>query len=223
MILLKRIFCLLPVAALILATGCVVKPYDYTAFNESKPKSILVIPPVNNSVEVNAPYIYLSTITKPLAEKGYYVFPVAVIDNFLKENGLPTPAEMNTIPLDKIREHFGADAVLYVTIEDWGQKYNVLSSQAVVKAHLSLVDTKSGKQIWDAHANAVQAQQDNGGGLIGALIGAIVGQIAGSLSDTTPALSRNANNLAINSEKRGLLHGPYNKPSSSQVTSTASN
>jgi hypothetical protein len=40
-------------------------------------------------------YIYLSTLTKPLAEKGYYVLPVAVIDQFLKENGLPTPAEMN--------------------------------------------------------------------------------------------------------------------------------
>jgi hypothetical protein len=37
-----------------------------------------------------------------LAEKGYYVLPVAVIDQFLKENGLPTPAEMNGIPLEKI-------------------------------------------------------------------------------------------------------------------------
>jgi hypothetical protein len=45
---------------------------------------------------------YLSTLTKPLAEKGYYVLPVAVIDQFLKENGLPTPAEMNGIPLEKI-------------------------------------------------------------------------------------------------------------------------
>jgi hypothetical protein len=105
-----------------------VKPYDYTAFKKSKPRSIVVIPPKNNSIEVNASYIYLSTLTKPLAEKGYYVLPVAVIDQFLKENGLPTPAEMNGIPLEKIREHTGADAVLYVEIEEFGQKYLVLSS-----------------------------------------------------------------------------------------------
>jgi hypothetical protein len=79
-----------------------VKPYDYTAFKKSKPRSIVVIPPKNNSIEVNASYIYLSTLTKPLAEKGYYVLPVAVIDQFLKENGLPTPAEMNIIRIIRI-------------------------------------------------------------------------------------------------------------------------
>lgn len=219
----KKLASIFSAAALVFMTGCAVTPYDYSAFNQSKPKSILVIPPMNNSVEVNAPYIYLSTITQPLAEKGYYVFPVAVIDNFLKENGLPTPAEMNSIPLDKIREHFGADAVMYVTIKDWGQKYNVLSSNTVVQAHLSLVDTQTGVQIWDADANAVQGQQDNGGGLIGALIGAIVGQIAGSLSDATPQLSRNANNMVVNSAKRGLLNGPYAKKEDPKSTTVASN
>ena len=63
---------------------------------------------MNSSVEVNAPYSYLSTISQPLAEKGYYVFPVSVVDTFLKENGLPTPAEMNGIALDKIVEVIGA-------------------------------------------------------------------------------------------------------------------
>ncbi len=75
------------VFAMLLA-GCVASktPYDYSALENSRPRSILVIPPLNNSVEVNAPYVFLSTITAPLAEKGYYVFPVAVIDRFLKEN-----------------------------------------------------------------------------------------------------------------------------------------
>ena len=81
----------------ILIAGCVtVPPYDYTALENSRPRSILVLPPVNNSIEVNAPYIFLAGISRPLAEKGYYVFPVAVIDIFLKENGLPTPAKDST-------------------------------------------------------------------------------------------------------------------------------
>src|SRR5210317_1864170 len=98
--------CIISVVAafVVLLSGCVAPtgPYDYSALENSRPRSILVIPPLNNSIEVNAPYIFLATITRPLAEKGYYVFPVAVIDAFLKENGLPTPAEMNGIPLDKI-------------------------------------------------------------------------------------------------------------------------
>ena len=69
--------------------GCVTpQPVDKSAFIASSPRSILVIPPNNKTVEVNAPYTFLAAISKPIAEKGYYVFPVAVIDTFLKENGL---------------------------------------------------------------------------------------------------------------------------------------
>jgi len=194
-------------------TGCVTpQPYDYTALQNSKPRSIVVIPPLNNSVEVGAPYVFLSTISRPLAEKGYYVFPVSVIDNFLKQNGLPTPAEMNTIPLDKIREHIGADSVLYVSIEEWGQSYQLVSSVTVVKAHLKLVDTRTGKLLWHSTAFAQKSSGDGGGGPLGALIGAIVEQIASSIIDHTPVLSRQANSHAVFNSVNGLLNGPYAKP-----------
>jgi hypothetical protein len=54
------------------------------------PRSILMLPPLNESTAVEATWGYLSTVTQPLAERGFYVFPVAVIDQFLKENGLPS-------------------------------------------------------------------------------------------------------------------------------------
>jgi hypothetical protein len=194
-----------------LIVGCAnveTKPYDYAAFRASNPRSIVVIPPLNNSIEADAPYKYLSTITKPLAEKGYYVFPVAVIDQFLKQNGLPTPAEMNTVKLDKIDQFIGADAALYITIEDWGQKYQVMNSAAVVKASLRLVDVKTGNLIWDGKAQAVHAPDNSNAGLAGMLIGALVNQVIGSVVDHTPELASQANTLVVNS-KQGLLNGPY--------------
>ncbi len=198
----------------LLLSGCVTPapPYDYSALKNSQPRSILVIPPVNNSVEVNSPYIFLSTITKPLAEKGYYVFPVVVIDHFLKENGLPTPAEMNDIPLDKIEEHIGADAVLYVSIENWGQKFEVLSSTTIVHSTLRLVDVKTGQLLWNAKVQASRASDDGNQGPLGALIMAIVTQVVESTADRTPQLSSFANRLAINNQANGLLPGPYFKP-----------
>jgi hypothetical protein len=197
------------VFAMLLA-GCVASktPYDYSALENSRPRSILVIPPLNNSVEVNAPYVFLSTITAPLAEKGYYVFPVAVIDRFLKENGLPTPVEMNSVPLDKIAEHIGADAVLYVSIEDWGQKYRLVTSTTVVHSTLRLVDVNTGVLLWQATVKGQRSSDDGGGGLLGALVGAIVEQIAGSVTDYTPRLSRSYNNLHVSR----LLQGPYFNP-----------
>ena len=60
--------------ALFILTGCAsVEPYNYSALKQEAPRSILVLPPMNSSVEVNAPYSYLSTISQPLAEKGYYL------------------------------------------------------------------------------------------------------------------------------------------------------
>lgn len=198
------------VLMVIVTTGCAsVPPYNYDALLAAKPRSIVVIPPMNNTIEVEAPYIYLSTISRPLAEKGYYVFPVAVIDNFMKENGLPTPAEMNQVPLDKLYENIGADAVLYIELNQWGQKYQVISSKAVVDASMKLVDTRTGELLWDAKASAVQQSDSGGGGVVGMLLGALVNQIAGSLSDPSAKLARVANDVAINQQKRGLLSGPY--------------
>lgn len=200
-------------AIFLLLSGCAtVQPYDYSALREAAPRSILVIPPMNNSIEVNASYTYLSTISVPLAEKGYYVFPVSVVDTFLKQNGLPTPAEMNAIPLDKIREHIGADAVLYVTLDEWGQKFAVLSSSTVVRGFVKLVSTTTGKTLWSAPINGVLSSDDSDGGILGALVNAVATQIMGSINDKTPIAARMANNKAFNAEGRGLLTGPYYLP-----------
>jgi hypothetical protein len=192
-------------------TGCVTtSPPDYSAYRSHMPRSILVLPPTNDSIEVNASYVYLSTITLPLAEAGYYVFPVAVVDNYMKENGLPTPHEMNTVPLDKLRKVFGADAVLYIHIEDWGQKYQVISSTTIVKARAKLVDVRTGAALWEGTAQAAQGSGDGGGGLLGSMIAAVVDQVVHTATNRTHPLSRMANHGMILNTHNGLLLGPYN-------------
>jgi hypothetical protein len=76
------------------------------------------------------------------------VFPVAVVDRMLRDNGLPGPDEMQAVPLERLGEIFGADAVLYITLTDWGTRYQVLSSVTTVSAEAHLVDVASGQEIW---------------------------------------------------------------------------
>lgn len=198
---------------LALMTGCASTPSTPVALDPNWPRSILVMPPLNESIEVNAPYTYLATITQPLAEKGYYVLPVAVIDQLLKENGRPTPDEMNTVPLEKIREHTGADAVLYGVITEWGQKFQVISSSTVVTVQLRLVDTRSGLQLWEGKAHG-QRSSDSGGGsdLLSAVVNAVASQVAGTLSDYTPELARSATHNAIYDGSGKLPDGYYRLP-----------
>lgn len=207
----KSLRALATLSLVTLLVGCAAAPVetDYTAFREHPPRSILVIPPENQTVEAHAPYLYLSTVTYPLAESGYYVFPVAVIDAFFKDNGLPTPGEMNNVPLSKIEEIVGADAVLYVSIEEWGQKYVVLQSTTVVKARAKLVDVKTGTVLWNGIAQFSEGSSDGGGGLIGMAVAAVVEQIVDSLSDRTHRVAAQANNMMLRNPTSGLLPGPY--------------
>ena len=208
---------LLPLAALLMLTACATpEPKDYSLYREHMPASILVLPPTNQSPEVNAPYSYLSTVSEPIAEAGYYVFPVAVVDAYMKENGLPTPADMHAVPLDKLGEVFGADAVLYVDIEAYGQEFNILSSDAVVRASVSLVDIDSGAVLWEGKVRAVDSANANSGNALVDLIGAAVAQAVGTTTDRAHVVAIEANRRMV-SGREGLLLGPYHPGAAGDV------
>ncbi len=188
-------------------SGCVTKPYDYTNFRAHPPRSILVLPPLNESTDTRGTYGYLSTVTMPLAEMGYYVFPVVVVDQFMKENGLPGAGEMHQVPLDKIRDIIGADAVLYITLKQYGSKYQVLTSTTIVTAEGKLVDVKTGLTLWEGTANVQQSSSS--GNIIADLVVAAVDQAVNSSTDQAHDLSHMANIQLLMTKDHGLLYGPY--------------
>lgn len=190
----------------------------YALYRELMPHSILVLPPVNESVDVNAPYSWMTTATRPIAEQGYYVFPVAIIDQFMKENGLPNPEDMHGAPLDKLGEIFGADAVLYVTLTEFGQKFELLSSTTRVNAVAQLVDIDTGQVIWDGKLNYAASDHDNNqGGLLGAFLSAAITQISETINDSAHDASRLANFQLFLNSRNGLLKGPLHPEFAAQM------
>ena len=190
--------------------GCVAAPatYDYTAFRRSPPRSILVLPPINESTAVEGTYGYLTTVSRPLAERGYYVFPVAVVDQMLKENGMPTAGEMHDVPLDKVREITGADAVLYPVLHAYGTKYHLINSSTVVSVSARLVDTRTGSLLWEGEG---RAQQDSGNSssLLADVVGALIAQAIAANTDVAHGVSRLANKPLFFTKNRELPAGPY--------------
>jgi len=195
-------------AMTMMLAGCATKPYDYTNFRAHPPRSILVLPPLNESTAVEGTYSYLSTVTMPLAEMGYYVYPVVVVDQFMKENGMPTAGEMHQAPLSKIREIIGADAVLYATLKQYGTKYQVINSATVVSVQAKLVDTQTGLVLWEGTATA---QQNSGGSgnIFADLIAAAITQAVNSSTDQAHEVSHLANTMLLTPKDHGLLYGPY--------------
>lgn len=197
-------------AFFLLLAGCVPQNnIDYTAFRQSKPRSILVLPPLNNSPDMRATYSFLSTVTKPLAESGYYVFPVALVDQTFRENGMLNPGEMHQAPLDKLREIFGADATLYITVIQYGSSYQILSSDVRVTAKAKLIDNRDGQLLWEGAATATdEGGNNNSGGLAGALITALIKQIVNNIGDPGHAVARKTSDMLLKARPNGLLYGP---------------
>jgi hypothetical protein len=183
-------------------------PYDYGPYLAHMPRTILVLPPLNESPEVEAPYSFLSTVTAPLAERGYYVFPVAVVDEMLKQNGCPTPGEMHQVPLEKFRDVFGADAVLYLKVREWGTSYHVIDSVTTVAVEGRLVDVATGVEFWSGSAMATHGSSQGQSDLFGMLAAALVNQVVSSAADPAHNLAPAVSAGFVNNPHHGMLLGP---------------
>lgn len=200
---------LLALAALV--TGCATPPpaYDYTAYREARPASILILPPLNETPEVKATYGMLSQMTAPLAEAGYYVLPVALVDETFRQNGLSNAAEIHQVAPAKLREIFGADSALYVTVVQYGSTYTLIDSSVRVEAKANLVDLRTGQLLWSGSALATDQNNNSGGGLVGMLITAAVKQVMNTLTDATyPVAGMASGQLLSAGRANGILHGP---------------
>lgn len=204
---------LAPVAALLFVAGCATKPppLDYTIFKQSKPAGLLVLPPLNESTDVKGTPSMWVNATRPLAEAGYYVFPVTLVDETLRQNGIQSATDAHSIAVDKLRDYFGADAAVYITVKNYGTKYAVLASETVVQAEAKIVDLRSGAVLWSGKAQATSAemQQQQQAGLVGILVVALVKQIAGTAADAAFDFGGTASERLFATEAyNGVLPGP---------------
>ena len=199
-------------ACAILLTGCASAPkQDLSAFRQAKPASILVLPPLNESPDVNATSSMLSQVTFPLAEAGYYVLPVSLVTETFRNNGMQMPGEMHQAPVQKLKEIFGADAALYIKVTRYGNTYAILNSVAIVSAEARLINLSNGQLLWEGKASASNDSGNNnqGGGLAGLLVAAIVKQILHEAVDAShPVAGMAAVQLLSADGPNGMLYGP---------------
>ncbi len=162
------------------------------------------MPVVNNTTEISASPVFVATVTKPLAERGYYVFPVYLTELVLRDFGLAEAGHIHLLPTQRLYELFGADSALFVTIKDWSTKYVVFASTVTVEMDYELKDTRTGTLLWESTQQVVQTSEGSGGGLIGMVVAAAINAM---VTDYQP-LARQANNQVFLPPK-GLPAGPY--------------
>ena len=207
----NRLFLLF--ALVIFLSGCVApvqNGYNYSAFRSADPHSILIVPVVNNSVDVDASDYFLSAISQPVAERGYYVFPVNMVKRVMEEDGLADPDMVHQADPTRLAALFGADSVLYVSIERWDAQYAVLSTTVTVEFSYVLKDGHTGGVLWESDQRIVYQPQAGGSGNIFAdLIVSAVQAAATKAKPNYMPLARKANKHTVIETHHGLPAGPY--------------
>ena len=191
--------------AFLLSVGaCATSPKpDYSKFFEHHSRSVLIVPAINKTTAVEAPTVFNTTVTRPFAERGYYVYPVFLTRDILNDLGLSDEGLIAQAQPQRFREIFGADAVLFVTVNTWTTTYVVLASSVTVEANYKLVDTDTGEVIWERTERVAEASR--GGSLLEMVISAAITALT---VDYRP-LARRTNVLVVDKPGQGLPAGPY--------------
>lgn len=200
------------VLVLSLLGGCAARAptYDYSAFMKARPASLLVMPPISESPDIKASPAVWAQATRPLAEAGYYVLPVTLVDETFRQNGIETPNDAQDIPYPKLHEFFGADAAVYIKVTRYGTSYVVVATETRVEAEARIIDLRSGELLWQGKAVATSAeQQQYQGGLVGLLVTAMASQIIGTTTDVAFGYAAIANTRLLGTAGyNGVLPGP---------------
>ena len=67
--------------------------------------------------------------------------------------------EMHGVSHQKLREIFGADAVLYLKVTEYGTSYQVINSDTRVAVSGELVDIRNGKLLWKEQRGSFQQRR----------------------------------------------------------------
>ncbi len=183
-----------------------------------KPVSMVVVPAINNSTAADATNLIVSTLTVPFADHGYYVLPMSIVDDIFKNEGITDGSQLVGMDASVFRDNFGADSVLYVTIEEWDTNYIVIAANVTVAMKYVLVSTKTNEVLWSYQAKqVVDTAGDSSGNLIVDLIKTAV-QTA--MTDYVPIAYR-VNNMAVTSLPYGVYHPQNGQDAEAAVVSKA--
>ena len=151
-------------------TALIKKSVAYEGMYRELPLTVLLMPPINRSTNVEAKEYFYSTLNVPLDNKGYYVLPPFMTMEILKKESAYDSELFLDGTLNKFGEIFGADIVLFTIIDKW-DKSSILATVTISVEYIAksartneTLYTRKGTIVYDTSVKS------NAGGAFGALL-----------------------------------------------------
>lgn len=203
-------------------TGCAPKLLSkgevYPDMYTKRPLTVLVLPAINNTTAADATECFNTTLTEAIGRVGYYSYPAMMISEILKMEGISNTEMLSNVPPQKFKQFFGADAVMYITINKWDTNYYVVGGNVTVGMTYILKSTDTGEILWKyKHEAAVDTTGKNrGGGIIGLAVMLVETAVKTAMQDYVP-VAKIVNNRSLNTIPFGKYNPFYNQDHQWQV------
>lgn len=159
-------------------TSKIPKSTAYKGIYDEKPLSVLIMPPINKSTNVEAKEYFHSTLNIPIANAGYYVIPPFLSMEILKRESAYDAELFLNSPLSKFSEVFGADVAVFTIIHKWDK--SGLAAKVYVEVEYIIKSTKTNEVIYTRKGNVTYDASINSGA--GGLAGVLVDMAASSIN-----------------------------------------
>ena len=204
----RLIYCLL---ACCLVSSCgimnsVTRESQYAKMYEEKPVTLLVMPPINNSANVEAKDLLYTSISRPLVEAGYYVISPLLAMDVLKAESAYDSENFFDAPLTAFNNFFGADAVVFSVIDSWAKKGTGIQTKIRYVIKSAYTNEVLFDRSCDLYLNL--AVKSGANGLLGALVDLAASAINTAATDHIIA-ARKANNYVLRDIPRGKYSPDY--------------
>jgi hypothetical protein len=205
----KALVAMAVVASVVSACATPPAAVSFDRLQAEKPASILVLPALNNTVAVNAPEYFLSTVSRPFGNRGYYIFPANMIRKTLEDGGLADAGLVHQADPRRLKALFGCDAALYIEINRWDSQYIVLSTTTTVEFKYVLKSCSSGEELWSGtQMLQYSPQQSNSGNPLADLVAAALVAALQKAAPNYIPLAQQANLLVSSFGPTALPAGP---------------
>jgi len=127
-------------------TAPIAKSVAYKGMYDEKPLTILLMPPINRSTNVEAKEYFHSTLNIPIANAGFYVIPTFLSMEILKKESAYDAELFLNSPLTKFEEVFGADLAVFTIIHKWDK--SGLAAKVYVQVEYIIKSTKTNEIVY---------------------------------------------------------------------------
>lgn len=163
-------------------TAPITKAHAYEGIYSEKPVSILLMPPINRSTNVEAKEYFHTSLNVPIANAGYYVIPPFLSMEILKKESAYDAELFLEGPLAQFGEVFGADMALFTIIHKWDK--SSLAAKVYVDIEYIFKSTTTNEIVYTRRGEVTYntAVNTGGSGLAG-----LVANVAASALNTAIA------------------------------------